>query len=140
MKYITLLLILSVFTGCSHFQKNRIDSIQVIADTKANHDTVTDVDIVFVYDDGINLPESNSAWFDIRNDLRFNGVVKVIRMRITPSLVSEVQLPEQHFLANKVLAYVNFQKNGDQPPMDITQNKNPVILLKDDNYQLSWRR
>lgn len=140
MKYIALFLFLSIFTGCSHFQKNRIDSIQVIADTKANHDTVTDVDIVFVYEDGINLPESNSAWFDIRNDLRFNGVVKVIRMRITPALVSEVQLPEQHFLANKVLAYVNFKKNGDQPPMDITQNKNPVILLKDDNYQLSWRR
>lgn len=140
-KLFSILFLASFLTACSSFDKNRVNKIQVFADNEANYGTVTDVDFVFIYEgDDITLPKTNEKWFDVRNDLRFNGEVKVVSLRVSPSLISEVQMPPQHFRAVKVLAYVNFQKNGDQEPMDITQNKNPVLVLKDDHYSLSRRR
>ncbi len=136
-----LLFLGAITTSCSTFDKNRVNKIQVIADTKANYGKVTDVDFVFVYEgDDVTLPSTNEKWFDVHNDLRFNGEVKVVSVRVSPSLISEIQMPPQHFRATKVFAYVNFQKNGDQVPMDITQNRNPVLVLKDDHYLLSRRR
>lgn len=130
-----------ISSACSTIYKNNVNKIQVVADTKANYGTVTDVDFVFIYgDDSVTLPATNEKWFDVHNDLRFNGEVKVVSVRVSPSLISEVQMPAKHFRATKVLAYVNFQKNGDQAPMDITRNRNPVLLLKDDHYLLSRRR
>ena len=140
-KLFSLLIFTLFFTSCSMFDNNKVNKIQVIADSKANYGTVTDVDFVFVYEgDDISLPATNEKWFDVHNDLRFNGEVKVVSLRVSPSLISEVQMPPQHFRAVKVLAYVNFQKNGDQEPMDITQNRNPVLVLKDDHYRISRRR
>ena len=140
-KLTVIFVLVSFVSSCSSFSNNRVKTIQVVADSKANYDSVTDVDFVFLYDgEEVELPKTTGAWFDIRNDLRFNGKVKVVSVRIPPSLISEVQMPDQHFLATKVLAYVNFKKNGDQAPMDITKNRNPVIVLKDDHYSLSRRR
>jgi len=140
-KFLSIILFALLVTGCSMFDKNSVNKIQVIAESKANYGSVTDVDFVFVYDgDSIALPSTNEEWFDVHNDLRFNGDVKVVSVRISPSLISEVQMPPQHFRATKVLAYVNFKKNGDQEPMDITNKRNPVLILKDDHYRLSRRR
>lgn len=126
--------------SCSHFGNNKVDSIQIISESKANYNSKTDIDIVFVFDGSVQIPETNEKWFDVHNDLRFNGQVKVVSLHLPPSLISEVQMPGKHYSAIKVLAFVNFKKNGDQPPLNLTKNKNPVIILKDDNYQLSWRR
>ncbi|MCM8543002.1 MAG: hypothetical protein NE328_22230 [Lentisphaeraceae bacterium] len=136
-----LLLSLPLMFGCSAFSNNSVGKIQVVAEDKSNFNAVTTVDFVFLFkDDSIELPQNAEGWFDVHNDLRFNGRVKVVTLRIPPALISEVQMPSKHSSATKVLAYVDFQKNGDQPPIDLTQNKHPVLLLKDDHYQLSRRR
>ena len=137
-----ILLIASFVSGCSSFYNNRVNKIQVVADSKANYDSVTDVDFVFIYEDDseLKLPETNEKWFDVHNDLRFNRTVRVVSMRIPPSLISEVQMPAKHFMATKILAYINFKKNEDQAPIDLTRNHNPVLMLKDDHYLISRRR
>lgn len=141
MRMLSLLVLTLIVSSCAAFSNNSVGKIQVVAEDKSNFNTVTTVDFVFLFDnDAISLPENAGKWFDVHNDLRFNGRVKVVTLRIPPSLISEVQMPSKHTRATKVLAYVNFQKNGDQPPMDLTQNKHPVLVIKDDHYQLSRRR
>lgn len=141
-QFLSIIFLALIVSGCSAFSNNSVGKIQVIADDKANFNSVTTVDFVFLYGDeeDVALPENAAAWFDVHNDLRFNGKVRVVTLRVSPALISEVQMPPKHFLATKVLAYVDFQKNGDQPPIDITKNRHPVLLIKDDHYQLSRRR
>ncbi|MCM8528555.1 MAG: hypothetical protein NE327_18675 [Lentisphaeraceae bacterium] len=141
LRLISILLLSFLVYGCSAFSNNSVGKIQVVAEDESNFNSVTTVDFVFLFNnDDIALPENAEKWFDVHNDLRFNGRVKVVTLRMPPSLISEVQMPSKHFSATKVLAYVDFQKNGDQPPMDLTENKHPVLIIKDDHYQLSRRR
>lgn len=142
MRLSSLLFLALIVSGCAAFSNNSVGKIQVVAEDKANFNSVTTVDFVFLYGDeeDIALPETAGAWFDVHNDLRFNRKVRVVTLRVSPALISEVQMPPKHFRASKILAYVDFQKNGDQPPMDLTKNRHPVLILKDDHYQLSRRR
>ena len=135
-----LLILLS--SACTLLDNNPVESIQIVSKKDANDNQQTLVDIVFIYEDGVKLPETAEEWFagDKQRVLTVPTEYKVVSMRVPPALISDVVMPSQSNRAKKVLAYVNFENNGKQAPLDLTRYANPVILLDDDNYRLSWRR
>jgi uncharacterized protein YcfL len=64
--FISVFLLLSTLAGCSTSQKTIIDSIQIVAESGANKNNPTAIDIVFAYDSTVIslLPTTASVWFD----------------------------------------------------------------------------
>jgi hypothetical protein len=138
----TYIILLSLLSGCSILDSNKIESLQIVSDKGANGNKITAVDIVFVYDEKEELPKTADEWFagNKQRVLVVPEMLKIVSLRIPPALISEVKLPSRHSRAKKVVAYVKFGENGGQGPLDLTRFANPVILLKRNNYQLSRRR
>ena len=141
-RLIVILFIPFLFSSCSLFKNNPVKSIQIVSDKEANNNKQTEVDVVFIFGSSEDLPKTTEEWFSGHKGRILNAPdgYKVVSMRVPPALIQEVELPSKYGKATKILAYVNFHKSGGQPPLDLTRYSNPVIVIKDDHYSLSWRR
>ena len=139
---VIIMLIAILISGCSAFRNNSVESIQIITDKSANDGNATRVDVVFVYGDAGAMPKTVGEWFKGEKARVLNNPenFKVVSLRMPLGLIQEVELPSKHSSADHVLVYVDFHDGEGQAPMDLTRYSNPVIIVKDDHYKLSWRR
>ncbi|MFC7300102.1 hypothetical protein [Herminiimonas aquatilis] len=130
---ISLFVLLSTLVGCSTSQKTTIGSIQIVAESGANQNTATAIDIVFVYDiTSIGLlPTTSREWFNKKTGL-INGqatAIEIISLQVPPASIVNVPLPKRYNDAIDVYSYSNFIDTAGQPAGNLTSHKNIIIRL-----------
>ncbi|WP_211472483.1 hypothetical protein [Collimonas humicola] len=140
---ISLFVLLSTLVGCSTPSKTAIDSIQVVAESGANQNTTTALDIVFVYDAtsaGL-LPKAGPDWFDKKAAL-INGLaagIEVVSLQVAPEMIVNVPLPKRHNDAFGVYSFSNYIAAAGQARGNLTAYKTMTIRLTPDNIVYSGR-
>jgi type VI secretion system protein len=139
---IPLFVLLSALAGCSSAPpKTAIGSIKIVAETGANQNTATALDIVFVYDttSASLLPKTGPDWFDKKAAL-MNGLAKgvdVVSLQIPPAMIVDVPLPKRYDDAIGVYSFANYIDAAGQPVGNLTPYKKMTIRLTPDNVVYS---
>lgn len=133
-------------TGCG-FISHALDyspttslkAVQLAADTDANQDMATAVDIVFVYDKAAQplLPKTAPEWFANRDALR-SGLasgIAVLEIQIVPGQINRPALPGGYGKAVWVYSYASYQAAGGQAVGNLTPYQCALIALR--NTQIS---
>lgn len=99
--------------------KAAVERIDVIAQTGANTDSATTLDLVFVYDSTAQaqLPRTAPEWFAQKNALLAGWplAMDVVPVRIPPATqASTLTLPARHASAVAVLSYALYLDPGGQ--------------------------
>lgn len=140
---ISLFVLLPSLVACSTPAKTTVDSIEIVAESGANQNTATLVDIVFVYDMtavGL-LPKTATEWFDKKSVL-INGLTKgidVVSLQVPPAMIVNVPLPERYNDAIGVYSFFNYIDAARQPIGNLTRYKKMTIRLTPDNIIYSNR-
>ena len=130
---ISLFVLLSALVGCSTSQKTAISSIQIVAESGANQNTATAIDIVFVYDitsTGL-LPTTAREWFDKKIAL-INGQatgIDFVSLQVPPASIVNVPLPKRYNDAIGVYSFSNYIDTAGQPVGNLTSHKKITIRL-----------
>lgn len=130
---ISLFLLLSTLVGCSAPQKRTIDSIQIVAESGANQNTATAIDIVFVYDitsAGL-LPTTAPEWFNRKTALineQTTGI-DLISLQVPPASIINVPLPKRYNDAIGVYSFSNYIDTAGQPVGNLIAHKIVTIRL-----------
>jgi type VI secretion system protein len=110
-----------------------VDSIRVVADSDANSNSATALDIVFVYDAATAaiLPKSGPEWFDKKEALArsLGSAIDIVALQIPPGHQTGVSLPAKHAKAIRVLSFANFLPPGGQTAGELTRYKSLTIRL-----------
>jgi type VI secretion system protein len=110
-----------------------VDSIRVVADSHANSDSATALDILFVYDSAsvAALPKSGPEWFDKKGALArgLGSAIDIVALRIPPGYQTGVSLPANHASAIRVLSFADFLSPEGQPAGELTRYKSLTIRL-----------
>ncbi|RCS59522.1 hypothetical protein [Parvibium lacunae] len=129
---------LCALTACSTldwpFANSRTISIQ--ADTDANQNSATAIDIVLVYDQAAlsQLPQTGPEWFTKKAALTagLGDAMKVVSLQIPPAkLIDDVPLPKHAKKAVAVYCYTNYLSIGGQAMGDLTNFKKVRIKLQE---------
>lgn len=131
------ILFAALLCACSSTPKTKVKSIQVTAETGANQNTSTALDIVFVYDTNAAsmLPQTGPDWFDKKAALT-GGLatsIDVVPLQIPPATTFTVPLPARHAKAIGVYSFPNYLSAAGQPRANLTPYKQPTIRLTADN-------
>ena len=111
-----------------------INQLQIVAETGANQNTATAIDIVFAYNStavGV-LPKNGPDWFANKAAL-MNGLatgVDVVALQLPPAMAVEVALPARHKSAIAVYSYANYIGQGGQTLGNLTPYRGMTINLK----------
>lgn len=123
----------SMFFGTS-IPKSTLIGVQVIAEAKANQNSATAIDLVFVYEPSAVdlLPKTGPAWFEAKEDLlsAFPQGIDVVSLQIPPLFMTRAKLPKRSNEAVRVIAYANYLTEAGQRPINLTTFKMAVIRLK----------
>jgi type VI secretion system protein len=136
------LIALTLLAACSSSPpKTEIKNIHVVAETDANTNTATALDIVFAYDttSAGMLPKTGPEWFDKKAAL-ISGLatgIDVVTLQVPPAMSFEVPLPERHRKAIAVYSYANYLESAGQPMGNLTPYKKMTIRLTPDNVVYS---
>lgn len=130
------ILLAALLCACST-PKTEVATIQVIAETGANQNTATALDIVFVYDTNAAsmLPQTGPDWFDKKAAL-ISGLaasIDVVPLQVPPATTFTVPLPARHAKAIGVYSFPNYLAAAGQPRANLTPYKQPTIRLTADN-------
>lgn len=111
-----------------------IERIQIVAETGANQNSATAIDIVFAYDSTAAgmLPKTGPDWFAAKPAL-LNGLasaVDVVSWELPPGKVIDVSLPARHRGAIAVYSYVNHIDQAGQALGNLTPYRGMTIRLK----------
>jgi type VI secretion system protein len=128
-------------SGCSllHVFKSStaIKQIQVNAESGANQNTATALDIVFVYDDNAValLPKTGPEWFEKKAALTLSmaTAIAVVSLQIPPATLVNVPLPAGHSKAIGVYCFVNYLSVAGQAVSNLTPYKSVAIWLTPNN-------
>lgn len=140
---IALLVLPAALAGCGSTPKTEVESIQVVAESNANQNTATALDIVFVYDatSAGMLPKTGPEWFDKKAGL-ISGLAKgidVVPLQIPPEMTVDVPLPKRYAKAIGVYSYANYLEPAGQPMGNLTPYKQMTIRLAPDNVVYSGK-
>ena len=130
---ISLFVLLSALVGCNTSQKTAISNIQIVAESGANQNTATVIDIVFVYDitsTGL-LPTTAREWFDKKIAL-INGQatgIDFVSLQVPPASIVNVPLPKRYNDAIGVYSFFNYIDTAGQPVGNLTNYKKITIRL-----------
>jgi len=142
-------LLLSSLLGCSSIAKlwsgtptAKLSSIKVVALADANQGQATELDLVFSYQTDIKqtLPADAPSWFAQRAAVqaKYAGQLDVVSLEVPPGLViATVQLPARHAKAVDVLVYANYVSPQGQHPLSLTDLKQVVLTLQQDQLAFS---
>jgi type VI secretion system protein len=142
MKKIFTTIMCALLAACSSSPpKTNVESIQVVAESNANQNTATALDIVFVYDTTAAgmLPKTGPDWFDKKASL-VSGLAKsidVVSLQVPPAMTVEVPLPKKYYKAIGVYSYANYLEAAGQPMGNLTPYKKMTIRLTPDNIVYS---
>lgn len=106
------------------FLKSRMDP---------NAITITEVDIVFLYDDALvpEFPDTKSRWYSMRRTLtrRFGDKMDIVSVFVPQGFDSETAtLPQRS--SDAVRVYVIAQHDeGGVPPIDVTERKDITVFI-----------
>jgi|SRR5947209_8711827 len=127
------LLLAALLLASNTMVAGAVDSIRVVADSNANSNSATALDIVFVYDAAAaaRLPKSGPAWFAQRGALArsLGGAIEIVTLQIPPGYQTSVSLPAKHAKAIRVLSFADFLTPRGQAAGDLTRYKNLTIRL-----------
>lgn len=119
----------------------RIASIQIIADSRANDNTATDLDLVFVYDAALpsTLPRTGPDWFVKRAALEAGLAtsIEVVHVQLPPGKQWSAKLSARQHKAIAVYSYPNYIPAKGQEMRNLTPFNNMTINLLPDriDYQ-----
>lgn len=135
-----LLLALALLAGCAAIEKelhiephSPLRHLLVAAEVRANQDSATDVEVVFVYDvKAVEvLPKTAPEWFANRQALlsELAQAVETVRAGVPPSGLYELPLPPRHRKAVRVYGYANYLVAGGQRVQDLTPYACGLLVL-----------
>lgn len=142
MMKLSVLIACALLAACSSSPpKTEVKSIHVMAETDANSNTATALDIVFAYDttSAGQLPRTGPEWFDKKAALvsALATGIDVVTLQVPPAMSFEVPLPQRHSKAIAVYSYANYLESAGQPMANLTPYKKMTIRLTPDNVVYS---
>jgi type VI secretion system protein len=138
MNKIATAILFALLAACSSSPpKTNVESIQVVAESNANQNTATALDIVFVYDTAAAgmLPKTGPEWFDKKAAL-VSGLatsINVVSLQVPPAMTVSVPLPKKYAKAIGVYVYANYLGTAGQPMGNLTPYEQMTIRLTPDN-------
>jgi type VI secretion system protein len=111
-----------------------LERIQIVAESGANQNAATAIDIVFAYDGtaaGL-LPKTGPDWFANKQAL-MNGLatgVDVVSLQLPPAITANVDLPARYRGAVAVNSYANYIDQSGQAVGNLTPYRSMTIRLK----------
>lgn len=128
-------LLIALLAGCGA-PPTKIRSIEVVAAERANVNSSTDLDIVFVYDTSLAaaLPRTGPEWFEKKDALvaSLADGIDVVNVQLPPSMKWQPPLPKRHEKAIAVYSYANYIAPKGQPMGNLTPFKKMTIQLMPD--------
>ena len=129
------LVFLSIFFTMPAVAENEISAIRITSRLDLNAILITEVDLVFVYDQQLadQLPTQKGDWYTQKYDLLRNGVagIEIVTIYVPQGFGSEnVNLPDLATDALKVFA-VAYHEALETPVHDLT-SRNRVLVEIDD--------
>lgn len=122
-------------TGCGSLPI-ALTKVRIVAEAGANHNSVTAVDIVFVYDKNAEaiIPHTAPEWFASKSAIvdKLVTAIDVVTIQIAPAMVSDVELPARSKKAIAVYSYANYISASGQAKGNLTPYRHITINLKTD--------
>jgi type VI secretion system protein len=119
----------------------RVERITVVADSAANQNSATALDIVFVYDRVIValLPRSGPDWFDRKHELLAGlaSGIDVVQVELPPGMMLRPVLPARHAKAIAVYSFANYIAPEGQLIGNLTPYRDMTIKLMPDTIVYS---
>lgn len=152
--------VLVLFAGCAEVskQENVSDSsssgggfsnsgprrVEALAMADANRQSVTDLDVVFIYDPTLSdrMPTLADNWFTNRDSLQqiAGKLMEVVSVELPPSFAAgPLPLPQRADKALRVLAYARYQSPEGQAVIDLTQRRQVELRLQRESVALAPR-
>jgi type VI secretion system protein len=120
-----------------------LTGITVLADTDANNNSPTALDLVFVYDTASAslLPKNGPEWFDKRQALiaGLATAIDVVSLQPVPASSAPVTLPPRYAKAIAVYSYANYIAPAGQPMGNLTPYLSMTIRLSKDSVLYQGR-
>lgn len=140
-RFFLLLLVLAT-VAMAKDPTTRLRSVEVIADTDANQDLATAIDLVFVYDrdSAVQLPKTGPEWFEKKAALQnlLANRIDVVSLQVPPGTAAHaVTLPARSRRAIAVVAYSNYLATGGQPVVSLTPFRHAVIRLRNTSVDVT---
>lgn len=116
---------------------NTITQVRIVAESGANQNTATAIDIVFHYDSATigMLPKTGPEWFAKKPEL-INGLnqsIDVVSLLVQPAMTTDVPLPGRHHKAIAVYSYADYISPGGQARCKLTDFHSVTIRLGQDS-------
>jgi len=129
---------LAITAGCTaSAPPTALTSITVVGEVKANGDSSTPLDIVFIYDSKVLglMPQQASDWF-ARKETLIKGLataIEVVSQGVRPIKVIAVPLPKDYARAIAVYGYANTLSPDGQPVCNLTPYKQMALWITPDS-------
>ncbi|OYO27461.1 hypothetical protein [Janthinobacterium sp. PC23-8] len=130
--------LLAITAGCTATAPpTALKSITLVAEVKANGNTATELDIVFIYDSKVldMMPQLASDWF-ARKDALMKGLataIEVVSQGMPPMKVLALPLPKDYARAIAVYGYANTLSTDGQPRCDLTPYQQMALWITPDS-------
>lgn len=120
-----------------------VKSVFISSTLDPNAIIITEVDVIFIYDEEIanSLPDTKSAWYsNKRNFTREAGDrMDIVNVFIPQGFDSEMaSLPNRRSDALKVVVYA-YHDDSKAPPRDITESENVLVQIDPFGIRISDR-
>ncbi len=120
-----------------------VSSVFVSSTLDPNAITITEVDIIFIYDEEIanNLPDTKSAWYSNKRNFTRNAGAKmdIVNIFIPQGFDSEMaSLPARRADALRVLIYA-YHDDSKAAPRDVTEMTNVLVTIDPFGIRVSSR-
>lgn len=112
-----------------------LDSVKILSNLDPNAITITEVDVVFLYDQALvdDFPTTKSRWYSMRRTLtrRWLDSMDVVSVFIPQGFDSDTAiLPERGKEALKVYIFGQHD-DGDAKPIDVTDLSSVLVTIDD---------
>ena len=137
----TLLVCLLMLSGQVY---SAVNSVFISSTLDPNAIIITEVDVIFIYDEEIaaSLPETKSAWYSNKRPFTRNAGDKmdIVNVFIPQGFDSEMaSLPDRRGDAIKVVVYA-YHDDSKAPARDITEWENVLIQIDPFGIRISQRQ
>ncbi|MBU2711210.1 hypothetical protein [Zooshikella harenae] len=120
---------------------NALKEIAVVAEPKANQNSATALDIVFVYENELvkQLPDTGPKWFQTRGQWQqlYPQQFEWISLQVPPGQqVKQVTLPKRVNEAQYIVGFANYLTEQGQYPVNLTPLTQVQIRLQADRIEV----
>lgn len=121
--------------------RTSLRQIRVVASPKANRNTPTPMDLVFLYEPGLRaqLPDIAPDWYAQRDDLqrRHGSGLQVVSLAVVPgSVPMHIDLPEQTRQVHRVLVYPMYVEPAAQGVLELTRFERVRLTLNENTLTM----